>query len=76
VNCPIKKFHGWNPKPNVVFEWYPGWGSTSCSWQLVTFVNKVDDFLREDKKAEEKNCQANKYSFFHCSSPLSLTGEG
>ncbi|MFA5924728.1 MAG: hypothetical protein WC856_26150 [Methylococcaceae bacterium] len=57
LGSPVKKYHGWHPKPNIVFEWQPGWGSSNNSWQLSTFANKVDDFKREDREATEKNCQ-------------------
>lgn len=58
LGSPVKKYHGWLPKPNTILEWQSGWGSISGSWTLATFSNKVDDFKRDDRKAGEKNsCQ-------------------
>lgn len=55
INSPVKKYHGWIPKPGVVVDWYEEWGATS--WGCRAFENKVDDFKREDKEAEKNSCQ-------------------
>lgn len=51
---PVKKYYGWLPAPNIILEWQPGWGSTSNSWTLRTFANKVDSFKRDDKNTVVK----------------------
>jgi hypothetical protein len=55
INCPVKRYYGWIPKPGVVVEWQEGWGGRP--WGCRAFENKVSDFRRADKMAAESGCQ-------------------